>query len=137
MDQINSHLLLKAVGGNFVLYLCEYSIKEDGYVVIQRNRLFYIIENYVLTNESAEPSSKISMVGVCQCDKKILWTFSTKLEHSCTVLRLYHKNEQEICYDQDYQEDNTDGHRIDILDLVWILRITFNLNMLSGGFAEA
>ena len=45
MDQINSHLLLKAVGGNFVLYLCEYSIKEDGYVVIQRNRLFYIIEN--------------------------------------------------------------------------------------------
>ena len=75
---------------------------EDGYVVIQRNRLFYIIENYVLTNESAEPSSRISMVGVCQCDKKILWTFSTKLEHSCTVLRLYHKNEQEICYDQDY-----------------------------------
>lgn len=58
------------------------------------------------------------------------------IEYSCTVLRLYHKNEQEICYDQDYQEDNTDGHRIDILDLVWILRITFNLNMLSGGFAE-
>jgi len=70
VDQINSHLLLKAVGGNFVLYLCEYSIKEDGYVVIQRNRFFYIIENYVLTNESAEPSSRISMVGVCQCDKK-------------------------------------------------------------------
>ena len=45
---------------------------EDGYVVIQRNRLFYIIENYLLTNESAEPSSRISMVGVCQCDKKII-----------------------------------------------------------------
>lgn len=45
--------------------------------------------------------------------------------------------EQEICYDQDYQEDNTDGHRIDILDLARILRITFDLNMLSGGFAKA
>ena len=86
MDQINSHLLLKAVGGNFVLYLCEYSIKEDGYVVIQRNRLFYIIENYLLTNESAEPSSRISMVGVCQCDKKLLWTFLTKNVHFATNL---------------------------------------------------
>ena len=59
---------------------------EDGYVVIQRNRLFYIIENYVLTNESAEPSSRISMVEVCQCDKKILWTFSTKNVHFATNL---------------------------------------------------
>ena len=79
MDQINSHLLLKAIGGNFVLYLCEYSIKEDGYVESQRNRLFYIIENYVLMNESAEPSSRISMVGVCQCDKKNIMDIFDKI----------------------------------------------------------
>ena len=66
------------------------------------------------------------MVGAYQWYKKFI-----------TALRLYHKKEQEICYDQDYQEDNTDGHRIDILDLAGILRITFDLNMLSGGFAKA
>ena len=59
---------------------------EDGYVVIQRNRLFYIIENYVLTNESAESSSRISMVGYVNAIKKLLWTFSTKNVHFATNL---------------------------------------------------
>jgi hypothetical protein len=57
------------VAKNLYFFNC---LLDGAHTMIQRNRLFYIIENYVLTNESAEPSSRISMVGVCQCDKKII-----------------------------------------------------------------
>lgn len=40
--------------------------------MIQRNRLFYIIENYLLTNESTEPSSRNKLNSVFESRKTLI-----------------------------------------------------------------